>query len=135
MGVGGGDHDVLGLESERRVGRELGGDLLDPAVVALGAVVPEVALAVEDRHDEVVAVTVAHGERADPQSQLVVPGGDRVHRADAEAAHVDAVGVFRPRRAGGREVIAHLIGSSSSWARPFSLSVVHFSLERSHVPL
>ena len=34
----------------------------------------------------------------------------RVHRAEPEAAHVDAVGVLRPRRAGCREVVADLHG-------------------------
>ena len=62
------------LEAERVVGRELGGDLLDAAVVALRAVVPEVALAVDHDEDEVVALAVAQRDGADPEAELFVPG-------------------------------------------------------------
>jgi hypothetical protein len=105
--VRGRDHDVLCLETERVVGCELSGDLLDPAVVALLAVIPEVTLAVEHDEDEVIALAIAQRDGPDPEAERVVPRCDRIHRADPEAAHVDAVGVLGPRRTGRRQMVAH----------------------------
>ena len=78
-------------------------ELLGAAVVALGGVVPQPALAVDDREDDRVGA-VADGDRAHPQAELGVERRHRVHRADAEAALVDAVRVLRPRAAGVGEV-------------------------------
>jgi hypothetical protein len=56
--MGRGDNYVLGLEAELVVGRKLSRQLLDAAVAALRVVVPEVALAVDHREHEVIAVAI-----------------------------------------------------------------------------
>ncbi len=83
--------------------------LLDPTVIALVAVVPEVALGVDDREHQrsrnAVDLRPLKHRAANVEPVLLVPRRDRVHRSDPVATHIEAVGVLGPRRAGRGEML------------------------------